>query len=90
MLDHITVEAYGERKPLSSLAQVQLRSPTLFVLSPFDAAVRARAAPACSPQRAAAAAKLPHARRRRRRRRRCRCAARSCRPPLPLPCATRA
>ena len=39
MLDHITVDAYGEHQPLASLAQVQLRSPTLFVLSPFDAAV---------------------------------------------------
>lgn len=38
MLDHITVEAYGERQPLSALAQATLKSPQLFVVSPFDTA----------------------------------------------------
>jgi len=39
MLDGVVVAAYGERQPLSSLAQVTLKTPTLFVLSPFDAAL---------------------------------------------------
>lgn len=39
MLDHVQVEAYGERQPLSGLAQVSLKNPQLFVISPFDAAL---------------------------------------------------
>jgi hypothetical protein len=41
MLDHVPVEAYGERQPLSGLAQIALRNPTLLVVNPFDAAVSA-------------------------------------------------
>jgi ribosome recycling factor len=36
------IEAYGERQPLTALAQVSLKNPQLFVVSPFDTAVRSR------------------------------------------------
>jgi len=39
MLDHVMIEAYGERQPLTALAQVSLKNPQLFVVSPFDTAV---------------------------------------------------
>ena len=39
MLDGVLVEAYGERQPLSAVAQVALRSAQLLVVSPFDAAL---------------------------------------------------
>jgi ribosome recycling factor len=40
MLDHVAVDAYGEKQPLTALAQISLKNPTLFVVSPFDTAVR--------------------------------------------------
>ena len=40
MVDNVPVEAYGERQPLSAIAQVSLRNATTIVVSPFDAAVR--------------------------------------------------
>lgn len=39
MLDAISVDAYGERQPMSALAQISLKNPMLFVVSPFDAAL---------------------------------------------------
>jgi ribosome recycling factor len=39
MLDSIIVEAYGERQPLTSLAQISLKSPNLLVINPFDSAL---------------------------------------------------
>lgn len=39
MLDSVIVEAYGERQPLTSLAQVSLKSPNLLVVNPFDSAL---------------------------------------------------
>jgi ribosome recycling factor len=39
MLDHVMAEAYGEKQPLSGLAQISLKNPQLFVVSPFDAAL---------------------------------------------------
>lgn len=40
MLDHVRVEAYGEMQPLSALAQIALKNPTMLLVNPFDAAVR--------------------------------------------------
>ena len=40
LLDHVVVDAYGERQPLSGLAQVTMRNPQLIMVSPFDTAVR--------------------------------------------------
>ena len=40
MLDHVTVEAYGERQSLPGLAQIALKNANLIVVNPFDAAVR--------------------------------------------------
>ena len=42
MLDHVQVEAYGERQPLTALAQIALKGPTLIVVNPFDSAVSCR------------------------------------------------
>ena len=39
MLDHVVVEAYGERQPLAGVAQISQRNPTLLVVSPFDASM---------------------------------------------------
>lgn len=39
MLDHIMVEAYGERQPLTGLAQIALKNANLLVVNPFDSAV---------------------------------------------------
>ena len=39
MLDSVTVEAYGERQPLSAVAQWALKGPALIIVSPFDAAL---------------------------------------------------
>jgi hypothetical protein len=39
MLDHVTVEAYGEVQSLPSVAQIVLKNPNLIVVNPFDAAV---------------------------------------------------
>lgn len=41
MLDHVMVEAYGERHPMSGMGQVSAKSATALVVSPFDAAVSA-------------------------------------------------
>ena len=39
MLDHVIVEAYGESQPLKGVAQITLKSPTLLLVTPFDAAL---------------------------------------------------
>jgi ribosome recycling factor len=39
MLDSVIVEAYGEHQPLTSLAQVSLKSPSLLVVNPFDSSL---------------------------------------------------
>jgi ribosome recycling factor len=36
MLDHVQVDAYGSKAPLSSVAHVVLRNPSLIVVSPFE------------------------------------------------------
>jgi ribosome recycling factor len=38
MLDHVTVEAYGERSSLPDVAQIALKGPALIVVNPFDPA----------------------------------------------------
>lgn len=44
MLDHVTVEAYGETQPLPGVAQIVLKNPQLLVVNPFDAAVSSNTA----------------------------------------------
>lgn len=39
MLDHIVVEAYGERSALKDVAQVTLKGPMVLWVSPFDSAL---------------------------------------------------
>lgn len=45
MLDHVQVEAYGSKAPLSSVAHVVLRSPSLIMVSPFEGSVSAVSPP---------------------------------------------
>jgi ribosome recycling factor len=33
------VDSYGEKQPLSAVAQIALKNPTLIVVNPFDGAV---------------------------------------------------
>ena len=40
MLDHVQVDAYGSKSPLSSVAHVVLRNPTLIVVNPYENQVR--------------------------------------------------
>ena len=56
MLDHVFVEAYGERQSLPSVAQISLKTANLIVVNPFDAAVRGRRRPARARRRARGAA----------------------------------
>jgi hypothetical protein len=63
MLDHVTVEAYGETQPLTALAQIALKNAQLIMVNPFDSsvrrerwAVRSRAPASLAPPRACAAA----------------------------------
>lgn len=37
------VEAYGERQPLTGVAQIALKNANLIMVNPFDSAVRASA-----------------------------------------------
>jgi ribosome recycling factor len=46
MLDGVLVEAYGERQPLPSLAQISLKNSTLLVVAPFDGALASAVADA--------------------------------------------
>lgn len=39
MLDHVMVEAYGDKQPLPGVAQIALKNPNLIAVSPFDAAL---------------------------------------------------
>lgn len=39
MLDHVQVEAYGDRQSLKDLAQISLRSAQLMVVTPFDSSL---------------------------------------------------
>ena len=39
MLDHITVNAYGEKHPMTAMAQVALKGANALVVSPFDSSV---------------------------------------------------
>ena len=39
MLDHIMVDAYGSKAPLSSLGKVTMKSKQLFFINVFDSAV---------------------------------------------------
>ena len=39
MLDHILVNAYGEPQSLKGVAQIVLKSPTLLLVTPFDASL---------------------------------------------------
>lgn len=42
MLDHVMVEAYGEKQPMKGVAQVSMKNPTQLVISPFDTTVSER------------------------------------------------